>query len=282
MATQPLPMGWLTDTVALVTGAGSGLGRAVVERYLAEGARCGVLEIDEAKAARLRQDLGDAVVVTVGDATSLADNQRAVAEAVAAFGRLDVFVGNAGLWDYATPLVELPAEAIDAAFDEVFHLNVKGYLLGARAAVDELRRTGGSIIFTVSNAGFWPGGGGPLYVSSKHAVMGLVRQLAYELAPAVRVNGVAPGGMATDLRGPRSLGLGARSYASLPVDRIVARLSPLRRAMDPADYTGHYVLLASRANSRTVTGSVHNCDGGMGVRGRAEELAASAAAPSDE
>src|SRR5262245_23084619 len=111
MATRALSMGWLTDTVALVTGAGSGLGRAVVERYLAEGARCGVLEIDEAKAARLRQDLGDAVVVTVGDATSLADNRRAVAEAVAAFGRLDVFVGNAGLWDYATSLVELPDEA---------------------------------------------------------------------------------------------------------------------------------------------------------------------------
>jgi NAD(P)-dependent dehydrogenase (short-subunit alcohol dehydrogenase family) len=145
-------MGWLTDAVALVTGAGSGLGRAVVERYLAEGARCGVLEIDEAKADRLRQDFGEALAVTVGDATSLADNQRAVASTVAAFGRLDVFVGNAGVWDYATPLDRLPGDAIDAAFDEVFHLNVKGYLLGAKAAVDELRRSRGSIIFTVSNA----------------------------------------------------------------------------------------------------------------------------------
>jgi NAD(P)-dependent dehydrogenase (short-subunit alcohol dehydrogenase family) len=275
-------MGWLTDTVALVTGAGSGLGRAVVERYLAEGARCGVLEIDEAKAERLRQDLGDAVMVTVGDATTLADNQRAVAGTVAAFGRLDVFVGNAGVWDYASPLDRLPGDAIDAAFDEVFHLNVKGYLLGAKAAVDELRQTRGSIIFTVSNAGFWPGGGGPLYVASKHAVMGLVKQLAYELAPEVRVNGVAPGGMATDLRGPRSLGLAERSYAAVPVDRIVERLSPLQRPMEAADYTGHYVLLASRDNSRTVTGSVHNCDGGMGVRGRSEEESAAAAVFSDE
>lgn len=275
-------MGWLADTVALVTGAGSGLGRAVVERYLAEGARCGVLEIDEAKADRLRQDFGDAVAVTVGDATSLADNQRSVASTVAAFGGLDVFVGNAGVWDYATPLDRLPGEAIDAAFDEVFHLNVKGYLLGAKAAVDELRRSRGSIIFTVSNAGFWPGGGGPLYVASKHAVMGLVKQLAYELAPEVRVNGVAPGGMATDLRGPRSLGLAERSYASAPVDRIVARLSPLQRPMEAADYTGHYVLLASRADSRTVTGSVHNCDGGMGVRGRRDEEAATAAVLGDE
>jgi NAD(P)-dependent dehydrogenase (short-subunit alcohol dehydrogenase family) len=275
-------MGWLDDTVALVTGAGSGLGRAIVERYLAEGARVGVLEIDEAKAERLRSDFGDPVAVTVGDATSLADNRRAVAGTVAAFGRLDVLVANAGVWDFRTTLDELPGDAVDAAFDEVFHLNVKGYLLGAKAAVDELRRTGGSMIFTVSNAGFWPGGGGPLYVASKHAVVGLIRQLAYELAPAVRVNGVAPGGMATDLRGPRSLGLSDTSWGAMPVDRIVARLSALERPIRPADYTGHYVLLASRENARTVTGSVHNCDGGMGVRGRRDEEAATAAVLGDE
>ena len=180
-------MGWLDDTVALVTGAGSGLGRAIVERYLAEGAHVGVLEIDEAKAERLRSDFDDSVAVTIGDATSLADNRRAVARTMAAFGQLDVLVANAGVWDFRTSLDQLPGDAVDAAFDEVFHLNVKGYLLGAKAAVDELRRTGGSMIFTVSNAGFWPGGGGPLYVASKHAVVGLIRQLAYELAPAVRV-----------------------------------------------------------------------------------------------
>jgi len=253
-----------------------------VERYLAEGARVGVLEIDEAKAERLRSDFDDSVAVTIGDATSLADNRRAVAGTVAAFGRLDVLVANAGVWDFRTSLDQLPGDAVDAAFDEVFHLNVKGYLLGAKAAVDELRRTGGSMIFTVSNAGFWPGGGGPLYVASKHAVVGLIRQLAYELAPAVRVNGVAPGGMATDLRGPRSLGLSDTSWGSMPVDRIIARLSALERPIQPADYTGHYVLLASRENSRTVTGSVHNCDGGMGVRGRRDEEAATAAVLGDE
>ena len=261
-------MGWLDDTAVLVTGAGSGLGRAIVERFLAEGARVGVLEINPDKARRLRDELGPGVVVTVGDATSFADNEKAVRETVAAFGQLDVFVGNAGLWDFSRSLESLPAEAIAEAFDEVFHLNVLGYLLGAKAALPRLRETKGSIIFTVSNAGFWPGGGGPLYVASKHAVMGLVKQLAYELAPDIRVNGVAPGGMSTDLRGPRSLGLADRSWGDSPVDRIMEEFSPLRRAIAPADYTGHYVLLASRANSLTVTGSVHNCDGGVGVRGR--------------
>jgi 2,3-dihydroxy-2,3-dihydrophenylpropionate dehydrogenase/cis-2,3-dihydrobiphenyl-2,3-diol dehydrogenase len=270
-------MGWLDDTAALVTGAGSGLGRAIVERFVSEGARVGALEINDAKAEGLVADFGDRVEVVVGDATSYVDNERAVAATVAAFGRLDVFVGNAGVWDFATALDPLPPDAIDAAFDEVFHLNVKGYLLGAKAAVDELRKSRGSIIFTVSNAGFWPGGGGPLYVSSKHAVIGLVKQLAYELAPDVRVNGVAPGGMATDLRGPRALGLGEVSWGALPVDKIIERMSPLERAIAPADYTGHYVLLASRANSLTVTGSVHNCDGGMGVRGGREQEASRAA-----
>lgn len=275
-------MGWLRDTVALVTGGGSGLGRAIVERYLAEGARVGVMEISQAKAEDLRRELGEAVTVTVGDARVLRDNQRAVADTVSAHGRLDVFVGNAGLWDFGTSVDGLPAEAIDAAFDEVFHLNVKACLLGAKAAVDALRATKGSIIYTVSNAGFWPGGGGPLYVASKHAVVGLVKQLAYELAPDIRVNGVAPGGMASDLRGPAALGMAGLSWGTLPVDRIIERLSPLGRPISPADYTGHYVLLASRENSLTVTGSVHNCDGGMGVRGRREQEAASAEAFSGE
>ena len=171
-------------------------------------------------------------------------------------------------WDFSRSLESLPADAMPGAFDEIFRLNVLGYMLGAKAALPRLRETKGSIIFTVSNAGFWPGGGGPLYVASKHAVMGLVKQLAYELAPDVRVNGVAPGGMPTDLRGPRSLGLADRSWGDSPVDRMMEEFSPLRRAIAPEDYTGHYVLLASRANSLTVTGSVHNCDGGVGIRGR--------------
>lgn len=266
-------MGWLEDTSILVTGGGSGLGRALVARFIAEGATVGVLELSEPKTEALEAEFGDSVTVTVGDATSYGDNARAVADTVAAYGKLDVFVGNAGVWDYSTPLEALPPAALPDAFDEVFRLNVMGYLLGARASLDALRATNGSMIFTVSNAGFWPSGGGPLYVSSKHAVVGLVKQLAYELAPDVRVNGVAPGGMPTDLRGPRALGMQDRSFHTMPVDEIMERFSPLERAIAPEDYAGHYVLLASRENSLTVTGSVHNCDGGIGVRGRKEREA---------
>lgn len=261
-------MGWLDDQVALVTGAGSGLGYAIVERFIAEGARVGVLELNADKAAAVAARWPDRVCAVVGDATSYADNERAVLETVRTFGRLDTFVGNAGLWDFGMSLELLPAESISSAFDELLGVNVKACLLGAKAALSELRAARGSIIFTVSNAGFWPGGGGPVYTASKHAVVGLVKQLAYELCPEVRVNGVAPGGMPTDLRGPRSLDLHDSSFGSLPVDQIVERLSPLERPIRAQDYTGHYVLLASRSEGQTTTGSVHICDGGLGVAGR--------------
>ncbi|MFC5994348.1 3-(cis-5,6-dihydroxycyclohexa-1,3-dien-1-yl)propanoate dehydrogenase [Pseudonocardia hispaniensis] len=261
-------MGWLDGEVALLTGGGSGLGRCIVDRFLAEGARVAVLEIDPAKATALAAHVDERVVVIEGDATSLADNERAVAATLAEFGRLDTFIGNAGLWDFNTPLEALPGETLPAAFDQIFGLNVKGYLLGARAALPALRESKGSMIFTVSNAGFWPGGGGPLYTASKHAVVGLIKQLAYELCPDVRVNGVAPGAMPTDLRGPRALGLQDTSFGAMPVEEMTERFSPLEIRIMPSDYTGHYVLLASRSNARTATGSVHNCDGGVGVSGR--------------
>jgi 2,3-dihydroxy-2,3-dihydrophenylpropionate dehydrogenase len=220
----------LDGDVALVTGAGSGLGRAIVDRFLAEGARVGVLEKNADKAATLTREFGERVAVTLGDAASLADNQRAVAATLAAFGRLDCFIGNAAIWDYGLSLIDLPAERVDAAFDELFAVNVKGYLLGAKAAARPLLEERGSIIFTLSNAAFHPGGGGPLYTAAKHACVGLVRQLAYELAPKVRVNAVAPGGMATDLRGPAALGQQDRSIATVRAaageDR--RRLTPCR------------------------------------------------------
>ncbi len=260
-------MGWLDGTAAIVTGGGSGLGRALVDRFVAEGARVGVLERSAEKVEKLRADFTDDVVVVEGDVSSYPDNVRVVAETVSAFGRLDTFVGNAAIWDFSTKLVDMPEDCLDALFDEVFHINVKGYLLGARAAVRELVKTGGSVILTVSNAGFYPGGGGPLYTASKHAVVGLIKELAFEFAPKVRVNGVAPGGMLTDLRGPRAIGLDGTAITSIPLAELIEQCAPLQVLPEPADYTGHYVLLASKANSSTATGAIINCDGGLGVRG---------------
>ncbi|MFJ8003933.1 3-(cis-5,6-dihydroxycyclohexa-1,3-dien-1-yl)propanoate dehydrogenase [Streptomyces fagopyri] len=250
-------MGWLENTSVLVTGGGSGMGRAVVERFVEEGARVTVFDRSAEKLADVAEKSGDRVRTVRGDVTSAADNAAAVETAVAGFGGLDVFVGNAGVWDFSRSLRDSSPDDLAKGFDELFAVNVKGYLLGARASAEALRESRGSMIFTLSNASFFPGGGGPLYTASKHAGAGLVKQLAFELAPEIRVNGVAPGGMPTDLRGPDSLGLGdTRITDALPLRELMINHSALEREITAKDYAGTYVLLASRENSASVTGTV--------------------------
>lgn len=260
-------MGWLDGQVALVTGGGSGIGRAVVARFIQEGARVGVMERVATRSDQLRSEFGDAVVGIAGDVARLADNRRAVAETVRAFGRLDVFVGNAGIFDVYAKLAELDDEKLAQAYDELFGVNVKGCIFGAKAALPELARTEGCMVFTTSVAGFNSGGGGALYTASKHAVVGLIRQLAVELGPAIRVNGVAPGGTMTDLRGLQSLGNDDRSSFAVPgvADQLRAH-NPLHIALQPDDIASAYVFLASRSNARGITGTIVTVDAGATLR----------------
>jgi NAD(P)-dependent dehydrogenase (short-subunit alcohol dehydrogenase family) len=256
-------MGWLDGQVALVTGGGSGIGRAIVARFVEEGARVGVMERVAVRGDELRREFGNAVVAIVGDVAQLADNKRAVAETVRAFGRLDAFIGNAGIFDVYASVEELPEEQLSRAYDELFAVNVKGLLFGARAALPELRKTKGAMVFTASVAGLNSGGGGAIYTASKHAVVGLVRELAVELAPDIRVNGVAPGGTLTDLRGLQSLGNDDRSQFSAPdmAERLRAG-NPLHLALEPADLAGAYLFLASRRDAQGITGTIVQVDAG--------------------
>jgi NAD(P)-dependent dehydrogenase (short-subunit alcohol dehydrogenase family) len=254
-------MGVLDGKVALITGGGSGLGRALVKRFVAEGAYVGIIELDPSRAEALMRDFGDTVVVTIGDVCVFEHNQAAVTRVVERFGRLDVFIGNAGVYDNRISFESLPGEKISSAFDELFAVNVKGYLLGAKAAIAELYKTRGCIIFTASISSLYPGYGGVLYVAAKHAVVGLTRQLALELAPRIRVNAVAPGYIPTNLRGLSSLGQGVSKT-------IVADLSeqmPLRIVPTADDYTGIYVLLASSEASNILTGTIILADGGLSM-----------------
>ena len=127
-------MSWLKGDVALITGGGSGLGRALVKRFIEEGARVAVLEASADKAAALEKDFGSDVVATVGDVRSLSDNKRALAAALDRFGKLDVLVGNAAIMDFPGLLGDMPEDKLDAAFDEVMGINVKGYILAAQVA----------------------------------------------------------------------------------------------------------------------------------------------------
>jgi NAD(P)-dependent dehydrogenase (short-subunit alcohol dehydrogenase family) len=258
--------GWLEAKRALVVGAGSGIGRAVMDAFRAEGAKVAALERDSGKYERLRQELPD-VPVIVGDAITPEANHRAVTVAVDAFGGLDLLVNCVGVFDFYKGVVDLDADGLAAAFDEMFRTNVLSHLQSVKAAVPALRAgTGSSIILTESASSYYPGRGGVLYVSSKFAVRGLVASLAHELAPQIRVNGVAPGGtLNTDLRGLASLGLAETRLDDTPNRaRDMAARTPLNVALTREDHAWAFVFLASD-RSRGITGETIHPDGGFGI-----------------
>ncbi|GAA2357620.1 SDR family oxidoreductase [Dactylosporangium salmoneum] len=256
-------MGALDGKVALITGGAAGIGRAVVEAYVAAGARVGVLDRDSERLTELVKELGPNVVGTVGSVEHLADNQRAVAQVVDAFGGLDVFVGNAGVGAGNLKLAEVPLDRLESAIDEIYDINVKGYLLGARAALGPLLRApGGCMIFSCSLASYRAVDDGVLYVSTKHANLGIVRQLAWEFAPRIRVNGVAIGVARTRMEGLRCLD-------QEPIDAVLPgaeQVIPLGAIPEPHDHAGAFVYLASSAAGLT-TGECLWTDSGFGVRG---------------
>lgn len=255
-------MQWLDNEVALITGAGSGIGKAVVHRFVEEGAKVVAFDLSEDRLRALKRELGEVAVVQ-GDVKNLADNRRAVAAAVAQFGKLSVFVGNAGIHDGRRKLEGLTDEELENGYDEVLGVNLKGYLLGAKAALAELKKTKGRMVFTLSTSSFYVGGG-VLYVSSKHAALGLMRQLANELAPDIRVNGVAPSGTATNLRTAPSLAEKNDTAVFGSNRSPKAGSNILNIAIAPEDHAAAYVLLAS-SQSKPMTGTVLHTDAGRGV-----------------
>lgn len=259
-------MGLLDGKVALITGGGSGIGRSVVQRFVHEGARVGVLERMPERIAELESNFGSSLKAVLGDVSRLQDNEEAVAQTVSAFGALDIFVGNAGVFDMFALLRDIPKEKLSEAFDEQFSINVKGILLGAIASVDELEKSEGCMVLTASVASLNSGGGGVLYTASKHAVLGMIRQLAVELAPKIRVNGVAPGGVVTNLRGLAALDQHRGSHWEDPaLEEKMRLISPQRRALGPGDLSGTYLFLACQELSGTITGEVVLNDTGVSL-----------------
>jgi len=256
-------MGRLAGVRAVVTGAGSGIGRAVVKRYLAEGARVVAVIRNPEQQAELE---AEGAVVVIGDVAQHDTAARAVSRAETVFGGLDTYVANAGLWDFYKRVERQSPEELTAAYHEIFGVNLLGALYGAHAALPALKASGGSVIVTGSNACFLAGGGGALYTASKFALRGLVLQLAKEFAPSVRVNGVAPGATRTPLSGPEALGQGNRE-----MDADAARIAeipnhvPLGRISEPEDHADLYVMLAARNESRYMTGTMILSDGGLTI-----------------
>ena len=256
----------LKGDVVLVTGGGSGLGLGVARHCRAEGAEVAIFEISADKVRQLREEFGPDALIVQGDVTRLADLQACRDAILERYGRLNAVIGAQGIFDGNIPLMQMPAERLDSLFDEIFHVNVKGYLLTARVFFELLKASQGAMVLTTSTAAYAADGGGLVYSASKGAIRSLVNQLAFEFAPDVRVNGVAPAGIAnSQLRGPQALGLDGQKQSDIPKDAFLSMfraLSLLQELPTAEDHGPLYAFLASRHN-KIMTGQTVVADQGL-------------------
>jgi NAD(P)-dependent dehydrogenase (short-subunit alcohol dehydrogenase family) len=248
----------LEGKVALVTGAGSGIGRAAALKFAREGARvilAGRREPELAEVARGVKALGSDALVVGTDVTKAAEVERLVDRSVSKFGRLDVAFNNAGVLGPLKPIVELT----DDEFDLVVGTNLRGVWLLARAEFRAMLSAGrgGCIINTSSFVAVASTAGTSAYAASKAGVDALTRALALEGGPhGIRANAVAPG----VIRTPMSAGL------SVEFETALANHAALRRLGEPADVADVVVWLATDA-ARFVTAQTLLVDGGFAVPG---------------
>jgi NAD(P)-dependent dehydrogenase (short-subunit alcohol dehydrogenase family) len=253
--------GRLENKVAVITGGGNGIGRATVLRFLAEGARVVVADLNEATGKETlelaaKAGAGDRARFQRVDVANEAEVEAAVELATSAFGRLDVVFNNAGIAGAFGPITHVDEKDWDATFDVL----VKGVFLGMKhaARVMKAQGRGGSIISTASIAGLAGGDGPQAYSASKAAVINLTRAVAIELAPQrIRVNAICPGAILTPLihRGnPESM------------RPLLEKYQPWPDAGQPEDIAAAALFLASD-DARFVTGAALVVDGGATARG---------------
>ena len=242
----------LAGKSALVTGGGSGFGLGIAETFAREGARVAVVDVNGEAARRVADGIPGAIAIAA-DVAKAADVNRAVAETVAAFGRLDVLVNNAGISHRNRPMLEVEEDE----FDRVFAVNVKSIYLFARAAVPQMRSQGRGVIVNVgSTAGLRPRPGLTWYNGTKGAVHSITKSMAIELAPdRIRVCALAPVAGDTPL-------LATFMGEDTPEKRAAFKSTiPLGRLSRPDDIANAALFLASD-EADLVTGVVLEVDGG--------------------
>jgi len=247
-------MSRLANKTALITGAGTGIGRAIALAYLREGARVALVGRRKEPLEAIAREAGDTVLVLTGDVSKQADIDHMLAETAARFGGLHVLVNNAGVLHIGT------AEQItEAEWDETFAINVRGLWLLSRAVLPYMRKVGGgSIVNVASVLGINGARNRASYAPSKGAVILLTKCMAIDHgAENIRVNAICPSFIETDLT--------AEVIRQAPDPSAVRRerigVHPIGRLGQPEDIAGLAVYLASDESS-WVTGATMPVDGG--------------------
>jgi len=246
------------NKTAVVTGAGSGMGKATARLFAERGADVVVVDIDESAAESTADELetvGDVGAIAVTADVSDADDVEAfVQRAVDGFGSIDVLHNNAGIAQESTPVESVTEDT----WDQIQRVNLKSAFLGAKYAVPHMRDAGGGVILnTASTAGIRPRTGLSAYAASKGGMITLTKQLAYELAADdIRVNAICPVATDTDML-PKFTG------GDLSVDGMADTI-PLGRLAEPEDSAHAAVFLASDEASM-ITGTALEVDGGRDI-----------------
>jgi len=248
-------MGLLDGKVAVITGAGSGMGRAMCILFAKEGAKIAGIDYagDTAEAtAKTVRDAGGEAIAFQADISKREDIDGAVTAVIEAYGKIDVLCNNAGVFDGFTPVLDVD----DALWDRVMGINAKGMLLCSQRVIPEMLKQGkGAIVNTASVAGLIANGGGIVYTASKHAAIGITKQLAAEFsAQGIRVNCFCPGGIKTGM---------TKDLVGVPeVDALVLSGQMIPRWGEPEEMANIALFLASDMSS-FVTGAAYTGDAGM-------------------